>query len=196
MAGYVQDRQNNENRVQTIKSKVSIPDYFEQIIVPARQSYYSGYNTDLWSGHVICPLHDEDTPSFSYKPDAGIFKCFGCGASGDVISLHQQFMFIENGERVNFTDALKFLERVFIQKQDISETTVIKTVEEKNVDEFTYMNSVYQRILHEVAFSKKSLEEKSRLIWEARALRELAYEKGNRIVYQVSAELRRIYKSI
>ena len=143
MAGYVQDRKDNESRVQIIKSKVSIPDYFEQIIVPARQNYYSGYNTDLWSGHVICPLHDEDTQSFSYKPDAEIFKCFGCGASGDVISLHQQFIFNETGERVSFADALKFLERVFIKGQEITETDVIKTTVSRDLNKFTYMNSIY-----------------------------------------------------
>lgn len=196
MAGYVQDRKDNESRVQIIKSKVSIPDYFEQIIVPARQNYYSGYNTDLWSGHVICPLHDEDTPSFSYKPDAEIFKCFGCGASGDVISLHQQFIFNETGERVSFADALKFLERVFIKGQEITETDVIKTTVSRDLNKFTYMNSIYQRILHEVAFSKKSVAEKNRIVWETRALRELAYAKGDYVVEQVSKELRQIHKSL
>lgn len=41
-------------------------------------------------GNIACPIHDDKTPSFSiYKNKDGKekYKCFGCGASGDAISL-------------------------------------------------------------------------------------------------------------
>ncbi len=34
----------------------------------------------------LCPFHDENTPSFYVTPSKGIFKCFGCGVGGNVIS--------------------------------------------------------------------------------------------------------------
>lgn len=40
-----------------------------------------------WLG--LCPIHKEKTPSFSVDPTQGLFYCFGCGAGGDAIKLHQ-----------------------------------------------------------------------------------------------------------
>src|SRR5262249_46455466 len=47
----------------------------------------------------LCPFHKERSPSFSVSPAKQIFKCFGCGAGGDV------FSFIERMERVEFLAA-------------------------------------------------------------------------------------------
>ena len=36
----------------------------------------------------LCPFHNEKTPSFTVSDDKNFYHCFGCGAHGDVISLH------------------------------------------------------------------------------------------------------------
>ena len=51
----------------------------------------------------LCPFHSEKTPSFSVNPKGRFFHCFGCGASGDVITF---YMKIEN---LDFKDAIKEL---------------------------------------------------------------------------------------
>ena len=51
----------------------------------------------------LCPFHGEKTPSFHVHPDRGFFKCFGCGAGGDVIKFVQQL------ESLTFPDAVRVL---------------------------------------------------------------------------------------
>lgn len=38
----------------------------------------------------LCPFHSERTPSFTVNLQKGLFKCFGCGASGDVINFYMK----------------------------------------------------------------------------------------------------------
>lgn len=51
----------------------------------------------------LCPFHSEKTPSFHVHPDKGFFKCFGCGAGGDVIT------FLSKLENLSFPDAVRML---------------------------------------------------------------------------------------
>lgn len=51
----------------------------------------------------LCPFHNEKTPSFNVSPNLGIYKCFGCGASGDGIS------FLQKHEHLSYLEAIKWL---------------------------------------------------------------------------------------
>lgn len=49
----------------------------------------------------LCPFHTEKTPSFGVNPVHQFYKCFGCGAGGDI------FKFVMELEGVTFFEALK-----------------------------------------------------------------------------------------
>src|SRR3984957_6677051 len=51
----------------------------------------------------LCPFHTEKTPSFSVHSTLQFYKCFGCGASGDL------FKFVMEIERISFFEALKLV---------------------------------------------------------------------------------------
>lgn len=51
----------------------------------------------------LCPFHNEKTPSFSVSPEKQIYRCFGCGAGGNV------FRFIEQKENLTFPETVEYL---------------------------------------------------------------------------------------
>lgn len=48
----------------------------------------------------LCPFHSERSPSFSVAINKGIYHCFGCQKSGDVISFVQEMQSVSFGEAV------------------------------------------------------------------------------------------------
>ncbi|NFM47036.1 DNA primase [Clostridium botulinum] len=67
----------------------------------------------------LCPFHHEKTPSFSVSQDKQIYKCFGCGEAGNVVT------YVMKTKNVAFPEAIKILaERVNIDiEEDKKENT-------------------------------------------------------------------------
>ena len=52
--------------------------------------------------HVsVCPFHDDRNPSMLITDSRGMYKCFSCGAGGDVIKFVQEY------KHLDFKEALK-----------------------------------------------------------------------------------------
>ena len=51
----------------------------------------------------LCPFHNEKTGSFTVSPSKGIYKCFGCGVSGNAIG------FVKEIEQCSYVEAVKQL---------------------------------------------------------------------------------------
>lgn len=105
--------------IQRVRSQVSIVDVASRHVEwDKRKSVPS--RGDFWA---CCPFHDEKSPSFHVRESTGKFKCFGCGAGGDVIELLMHL------ERLTFPAAVRKLggledkpqERRFAERQQVEE---------------------------------------------------------------------------
>ena len=77
-----------------VKSKIEIVDVIrERMELKKAGRNYRG----------LCPFHGEKTPSFMVSPELQIYKCFGCGESGDV------FNFLMKYDGMEFSEALSEL---------------------------------------------------------------------------------------
>ncbi len=56
---------------------------------------------------ACCPFHDEKTPSFVVSPSKGIYRCFGCGKGGSVVS------FVMEHESISYPEALKVIAKKY-----------------------------------------------------------------------------------
>jgi len=82
------------DQVQEVKSKINIVDIIGEYVNLRK----AGRN---FSG--LCPFHNEKSPSFMVNQELQMFKCFGCGESGDV------FTFLQKHEGLEFYEALQIL---------------------------------------------------------------------------------------
>src|SRR6476660_2565857 len=84
----------SQNTIQQILGRIDIIDVVGGFVkLKKRGTNYLG----------LCPFHNERTPSFTVSPAKEIYKCFGCGKSGNTIS------FLMEHEKYSYVDSLRWL---------------------------------------------------------------------------------------
>ena len=80
--------------IEEIKHKADIVDIISAYVMLKKEA------TEMVG---LCPFHKEKTPSFKVSKAKGIYKCFGCGKSGDAIA------FIMEHEHTDYISAIKLI---------------------------------------------------------------------------------------
>ncbi len=75
-----------------LKNIVSVVDIIEKYL----DLYKCGANLK-----ACCPFHDERSASFFVSQEKNLFKCFGCGVSGDA------FKFLQEFKKISFAEAIE-----------------------------------------------------------------------------------------
>jgi len=99
----------SQHTIQQIYNRIDIIDIIGNFVkLKKRSSNYLG----------LCPFHNEKTPSFTVSPAKEIYKCFGCGKSGNAVS------FLMEHEKYSYTEALRWLAgryNVEIEETEVSD---------------------------------------------------------------------------
>jgi DNA primase len=113
-----------------------------------------------------CPFHNEKTPSFTVSPAKEIYKCFGCGKSGNTIS------FIMEHEKCSYVDALKWLANKY--GIEIEETFVSDEQRQQFqvADSLFIVNNFAQQFFSRVLFDSEEGQDIGLAYFKERGFRE------------------------
>lgn len=120
-----------DNIIEEVRKKTDIVDLISEYIplIKKGKNYFG-----------VCPFHDDSNPSMSVSREKQIYKCFSCGASGNI------YNFLMDYEHIDFKDALSKLS----SKLGINvETTSIKVNDkfDKFYEIYDLTSKVYQNNL-------------------------------------------------
>lgn len=158
---------------------ITIPEYFTRFIDP---------KIDLnVTPKICCPFHQEDTPSFSYSAEKGVWRCFGaCKFGGDVIAMHQKHYHLRNREEaekslyklLGYTETVNPMEKLREPPVANEREVVFKSAYAKALsvartpddwDALDYIMGQYPQDVHmlEAFYNERRLDEVNRLYREA-----------------------------
>ena len=97
----------------------------------------------------VCPFHDDHSPSMSLSTEKQIYKCFSCGASGNI------FTFLSEYENISFKQALEVLASRVGYKLSSSTVSNKSNINEKFYEMYDLTLKFYQNNINTVRVKKQ-----------------------------------------
>ena len=95
----------------------------------------------------LCPFHNEKTPSFTVSPAKEIYKCFGCGRSGNTIS------FLMEHEKYSYVEALRWLAARYNVEIEEKELSPEARQQQQVADSLYIINTFAQKFFTDTLFN-------------------------------------------
>ncbi|MDX2046952.1 MAG: DNA primase [Chitinophagaceae bacterium] len=128
----------SQNTIQQILSRIDVIEIVGGFVkLKKRGANYLG----------LCPFHNEKTPSFTVSPAKEIYKCFGCGRSGNAIS------FLMEHEKYSYVEALRWLAQKYNVEIEETETSPEFKIQQQTADSLYIINSFAQKYFSDVLFN-------------------------------------------
>ncbi len=87
-----------------------------------------------------CPFHEERSASFVVSPEKNIYKCFGCGVSGDALKFLQEY------KKLSFIEAVEEIAQIY--HYSLEYETDAKTIQNERLKEIlAFANSLFKERL-------------------------------------------------
>ncbi len=90
-----------------------------------------------------CPFHNEKTPSFTVSPSKGIYKCFGCGKAGNVVT------FVQEHEKLSYPEAISWLAKRYHIELEQTEVTQEVRVQQQTEESLRILNQFATQYFHD-----------------------------------------------
>lgn len=114
----------------------------------------------------LCPFHNEKTPSFTVSPAKEIYKCFGCGRSGNTIS------FLMEHEKYSYVEALKWLANKYgIEIEETFQSDEQKQ-QQQSADSLYIINNFAREFFSRILFDTEEGQDVGLAYFKERGFRE------------------------
>lgn len=118
------------NTIQQILSRIDIFDIVGTFVkLKKRGTNYLG----------LCPFHNEKSPSFTVSPAKEIYKCFGCGRSGNSIG------FLMEHEKYTYVEALRWLAQRYNVEIEETEVSPEQKLQQQSAESLFIINNFAQQ---------------------------------------------------
>lgn len=97
----------------------------------------------------LCPFHNEKSPSFTVSPVKEIYKCFGCGRSGNTIS------FLMEHEKYSYAEALRWLAARYNVEIEEKEVSPEVRQQQQVADSLYIINGFAQKFFSDTLFGSE-----------------------------------------
>ncbi len=130
----------SQETIQQIISRIDIIDIVSSFVkLKKRGVNYIG----------LCPFHNEKSPSFTVSASKEIYKCFGCGRSGNTIS------FLMEHEKYSYVEALRWLAAKYNVEIEERETSPEHKEQLQTADSLYIVNKFAQQFFSEALFNSE-----------------------------------------
>jgi DNA primase len=147
----------SQETIQQIQQRIDILDVVGEFVkLKKRGSSYLG----------LCPFHNEKTPSFTVSPAKEIYKCFGCGRSGNSIG------FLMEHEKYSYVEALRWLATRYGIQMEETETSPEYKLQQQVADSLYILNQYAQQFFTKSLFESEEGQTVAMAYLQERGFRE------------------------
>ncbi len=152
----------SQETIQKIQNSVDILDIVGSYVkLKKRGANYLG----------LCPFHNEKSPSFTVSPTKEIYKCFGCGKSGNSIS------FLMDLEKYSYVEALRWLANKYNIEIEETATSPEFKIQQQTSESLFIINQFAQKFFSKTLFDTAEGEDIALSYLKERGFREDIIEK-------------------
>lgn len=152
----------SQNSIQQILSRIDIVEIIGSFIkLKKRGANYLG----------LCPFHNEKTPSFTVSPSKEIYKCFGCGRSGNSIG------FLMEAEKYSYVEALRWLAAKYNVEIEETETSPEYKQQQQVADSLYIINNFARDFFTNALFNSEEGQDIALSYLKERGFREEIIKK-------------------